>query len=208
MLSKAKQKIDCYITNKRAVMKQHFLPTIPFPDNDFDVVFFSHVLHHLDKDDSEYLNAKGAIKEAYRALKPGGMLMIITFTQKQMLHSFWFYSLLHRIMDKIRQKFIPENDLLSFIEETGFRNRSSFISYDEILISEDVYKKLDGPLDANWRKLLSIWAYAEKEGELQYAIDLLNKLKAEGNLESFFEEAEQKRMQVGGYFTVFAQKPI
>ena len=207
MLSKAREKLSSYITSMKAEIKQHCLPTIPFPDNHFEIVFFSFVLHHLDKNDLEFVNAKRALKEAYRVLRPGGIVVVVTIAQKQACHGFWFLSLLPQTTIKNKEKFMPENDLLSYVHEIGFRNRSSFTSYDEVLMSEELYRRLDGPLDPNWRQMVSVWSIAEAEGELQNAINEATKLRAEGHLENFFEQAEQKRKQVGSNFTVFAQKP-
>ena len=208
MLSKAGEKLSSYITSMKAEIKQHCLPTIPFPDNHFEIVFFSFVLHHLDKNDLEFVNAKRALREAYRALKPGGVVIIVAITQKQAYYQSWFLSLLPQTTIKHKEKFMPEEDLLSYVHEIGFRNRSSFTSYDEVIMSEELYRKLDGPLDPSWRQMLSVWSIAEAEGELQYAIYQVKKLQAEGTLENFFEKAEQKRKQVGSTFTVFAQKPM
>lgn len=41
----------------------------PTLDNSFDVIFFNHVLEHIPDDE-------GALREAYRILKPGGLLIL------------------------------------------------------------------------------------------------------------------------------------
>ena len=45
------------------------------PDNTYDVVIAGNVLHLL-------VNPQGAVKELYRVLKPGGKLLLPTFTSK------------------------------------------------------------------------------------------------------------------------------
>lgn len=44
---------------------------IPYPDNEFQVVYHSHVLEHFQKDD-----AVRFLKECHRALAPGGVIRI------------------------------------------------------------------------------------------------------------------------------------
>jgi len=44
---------------------------LPFDDNSIDVVYHSHVLEHLTKEDGEKLS-----KECFRVLKPGGILRV------------------------------------------------------------------------------------------------------------------------------------
>ena len=48
------------------------LQGLPFPDNTFDVVYHSHVLEHLPKNE-----APGFVKECFRVLNPGGILRIV-----------------------------------------------------------------------------------------------------------------------------------
>lgn len=45
---------------------------VPFPDETFDVVYHSHVLEHLDRED-----APGLLRECLRVLRPGGALRVV-----------------------------------------------------------------------------------------------------------------------------------
>ena len=53
------------------VVKCNFLNGIPFTDNNFDLVYHSHVLEHFSKSDGEKF-----IAECYRIIKPGGCIRI------------------------------------------------------------------------------------------------------------------------------------
>lgn len=53
-------------------LEQGLAMTLPYPDASFDCVVTSLVLHHLDTADKER-----ALAEAYRVLKPGGVLYVL-----------------------------------------------------------------------------------------------------------------------------------
>ena len=53
------------------VIEHNLLQGIPFSDNEFDLVYHSHVLEHFSKSDGSHF-----IQECLRVLKPGGILRI------------------------------------------------------------------------------------------------------------------------------------
>lgn len=53
------------------VIAHNLMEGIPFPDNEFDIVYHSHVLEHFPKN-----KADDFLKECYRVLKPGGVLRL------------------------------------------------------------------------------------------------------------------------------------
>lgn len=53
------------------VIAHNLLNGIPFDENEFDVVYHSHVLEHFPKD-----KAGSFIKECFRVLKPGGIIRV------------------------------------------------------------------------------------------------------------------------------------
>lgn len=53
------------------VIAHNLLKGIPFNDNEFDLVYHSHVLEHFSKEDGERM-----IEECFRVLKPGGIIRI------------------------------------------------------------------------------------------------------------------------------------
>ncbi len=60
-----------FVSNSEEVMAHNLLQGIPFPDNNFSVVYHSHVLEHFPKDKAlEFIN------ECYRVLKPNGIIRI------------------------------------------------------------------------------------------------------------------------------------
>ena len=87
-----------------------------FPDNNFDVVFGSSVLHHLE--------IREAIKELYRVLKPGGT---IYFTEPNLLNPCVFFLMKVPFIRKL-SKISPDETaflrwkLFKQLKETGFKD--------------------------------------------------------------------------------------
>lgn len=108
---------------------------IDFPAESFDVIFFSHILEHIEK----YQNA---LNELYRVLKPGGKIILQTPYSKLLQSNFsdlnissedqrlYFYGL----QDHVRV--FSESELLKSIENTGFMSEikriSDYFTADEI----------------------------------------------------------------------------
>ncbi len=67
-----KEWINIDFTSRSEYVTAHnLLMGIPFNDNEFDVVYHSHLLEHFPKN-----KALGFINECYRVLKPGGIIRI------------------------------------------------------------------------------------------------------------------------------------
>jgi predicted SAM-dependent methyltransferase len=60
------------VSNSEYVMAVNLLKGIPFPSDQFEVVYHSQVLEHIPKE-----KAHDFIKECYRVLKPGGILRVV-----------------------------------------------------------------------------------------------------------------------------------
>ena len=60
-----------FVSCGEGVIAHNLLNGIPFPDNEFDFVYHSHVLEHFEKEDGLFF-----IKECYRVLKHGGIIRI------------------------------------------------------------------------------------------------------------------------------------
>lgn len=60
-----------FVSSGPSVKAHNLLDGIPFSNNEFDVVYHSHVLEHFPKDRAHFF-----IQECYRVLKPGGILRV------------------------------------------------------------------------------------------------------------------------------------
>lgn len=71
MLEKARERVTAQ-TNGKVTMMQEDVRTIDLPDNHFDIILASAVLHHL-RDDADW---EQVFRKLFKALKPGGSFWI------------------------------------------------------------------------------------------------------------------------------------
>ncbi len=81
---------------------------IPLPDNSFDMVFCHQTFHHIADQES-------AIREFYRVLRPGGVLLFAEST-KRYIHS-WMIRYLFRHPMEVQK---TADEYIALIRETGF----------------------------------------------------------------------------------------
>ena len=72
-----------FISNNDNVVAANLLKGIPFPDCSYDVVYHSHLLEHLPKE-----NSLKFVKECFRVLKPGGIIRIVVPDFENMVNEY------------------------------------------------------------------------------------------------------------------------
>ncbi|MBW1974705.1 MAG: class I SAM-dependent methyltransferase [Deltaproteobacteria bacterium] len=95
---------------------------LKFPENFFDAYLVNQVIHHLD-DSEDYPNLTIFLKEAYRVLKPGGVLIVNTCDRQHIDPddgAFWHYKYMRKAALLLQKKYIPIADLIRRMMESGF----------------------------------------------------------------------------------------
>ena len=224
MITHAKEKVEEY-KEKVVEIKEHKLPTIPYPDDSFDVVTLIQVLHHLDthhlnvdvnslsgdeeiqKDDPnnvKFPNLVKSIREAYRVLKPNGVLLIDTSFEQNINAS--YISLAPKALELWKKAFIHEREILDILREEKFQNIFCVNRPGTTLSRTSAFQDPELILDSGFRGNLSEWSFVDRTGELDGIIELINRKKEEGKLEEFRQVQNRLYMQVGEQTTIFARK--
>ena len=207
MLAVARAKLEAEATAGRVRFQEGSITDLPLAEASLDGVMFNQVLHHLeDGADPTYPGHGRAVREAFRVLKPGGVVVINVCTHEQLEQGFWYYDLIPGALDAVLRRCITAERLRAHLEGAGFRFHGRSVPLDGLLFDEG-YFRADGPLEARWRKADSIWALADP-AELAAAEARVSELRAAGRLDDYLENRDRARHLIGQCTFFAAQKPL
>jgi SAM-dependent methyltransferase len=159
-------------------------------------------LHHLDKnpDGKSFPVVLKTLKEAYRVLKPGGVLTIIFVTPEQ-LNANWFSHLVPENTQRWHKRLLSHKQLKTCLEESGFSLKAAFTTLMASYHPE--HSNPEGPLSESWRNSISFWGTCS-ESEIQEMIQNVTRMKNEGTLQEFYETHE--KIDIFGALEILAAK--
>ncbi|XP_064619601.1 demethylmenaquinone methyltransferase-like [Lineus longissimus] len=206
MLGKAKEKLQRYITDGRILeVRQHALPTIPFPDESFDCMMINQVIHHLDQT-KEHPNIRKAMAEAFRVLKPGGVLIVNTSFPHQFAKGYWFYPLAPRVVDIFDTVLPDPKEMIQILKDVQFSEPEIVVPLDTLFYSSmEHYLHEDGPLRPEMKKSDSFWDKVTPD-EWKGIEARIKEMKENGTLKQYIFENDKQRLEVGQLSLVFAMK--
>jgi len=192
-------------------IEQGSITELPFADETFDGIICNQVLHHLDPGESDdadstgFPNVRRFFREAFRVLRPHGVLVINTSSHQQHRDGFWWAALIPAAIDRMLPRFPSIDRLENIFQQTGFVGFETAVPLAEVLQGEQ-YLDPAGPLSAAWRAGDSTWSLTTEE-ELAQALDTVTAKLEDGSMAAFLEEREQRRAKIGQTTFLVARKP-
>lgn len=125
MLAKARLNDESKIVN----WEQKDAEALDYPDNSFDAIFMSHLLHHVS-------SAESVVRNCCRVLKPGGLIFIR-------------YGATEQILNDVEHVFFPETkevDLarqISVGNAENWLNDAGFTNIDSIEVIQQTYSSIE-----------------------------------------------------------------
>jgi SAM-dependent methyltransferase len=186
---------------------------MPFPDETFDGIICTQVLHHLDRgggdspDGTEFPNVRTFCREAFRLLRPGGVVLINLSTHPQIRDGFWWAALIPDAIDRMLRHCPSLDQFKQFCQEAGLVDLDVVVPRaGSDVLQGDQYLDPAGPLSPAWRAGDSTWSLAT-ESELSQALDAVRIRLEDGSMDAFLEEREKLRAEIGQTTFLIGRKP-
>ena len=204
MLAVARQKLGAA---ERFEYRVGQLQDLPFADSSFDAVMTNQVLHHVgDEEGGSWSEHEKVFSEYARVLRPGGVLVVNTCSQRQLTQGYWYYPLIPKAAEQLRRRYAPLAVIEQIAAAEGLSVTGRFVPVD-VPIQGSAYLDGSGPLRASWRLGDSTWSLAG-EREMATMTEQVTALGERGDLEAFVAEHDADREAIGQVTFIVARSVL
>ncbi len=204
MLAVARRKLG---SAERFEYRTGRLQDLPFDDSSFDAVMTNQVLHHIgDEEGTGWTEHEKVFAEYSRVLRPGGVLVVNTCSQRQLTQGYWYYSLIPEAAESLRRRYAPLAVIEQIAAAEGLLVTGRFAPVD-VAIQGSAYLDGSGPLNASWRLGDSTWSLAGKR-EMTAMTERVTALDEQGDLDAFVAEHDADREAIGQITFVVARSVV
>jgi ubiquinone/menaquinone biosynthesis C-methylase UbiE len=204
MFARANQKLSGV---ENVQLRQGSIIEPSFEAETFNGVMCNQVIHHLLAEDETgaFPQLRAMMQEMFRVLRPGGVVIFNTSSQRQLRDGYWWADLIPEAMEIVARRYPPVPDMEAMLQETGFSPAGVIVPLHEVLQAE-AYLDPEGPLKQGYRDGDSTWALAT-EGQLERALERVRRMNREGEMQRYLQDREALRKEIGQTTFVFARKP-
>ena len=193
MLAVARQKLG---SAPRFDYRVGRLQDLPYADASFDAVMTNQVLHHVgDEEGAGWTEHESVFAEYARVLRPGGVLVVNTCSQRQLTQGYWYYALIPQAAEQLRRRYAPLAIIEQIAAAEGLVVTGRFVPVN-VAIQGSAYLDGSGPLSASWRLGDSTWSLAEAR-EMTEMTRQVTAHDEQGDIEAFVAEHDADREAIG-----------
>jgi ubiquinone/menaquinone biosynthesis C-methylase UbiE len=169
---------------------------LPLANDAVDAAMVNQVLHHLPDSavDGWQLRAQ-VFTELARVVRPGGVVVVNTCSQRQIRQGWWYFSLIPEAVDRVCSRYLPLGIMEDMLRGAGLAPRGRTVPVDALVQGEH-YFDTTGPERDDWRDGDSTWAEVSAPA-LEAALERLRGMRARGTLEGCIEAHERTRRAIG-----------
>lgn len=195
MLNKCQQKFNK--NNRHARLLRCDITRLPFRDEALDIIICNQSLHHLDEPESEFANLAEFLKQASRALRPDGMLLINTITHRQLHAGVWWGDLIKPAVERMKGRFTTDTQLSGLLKNAGMKITNRVVALDTI-IQQERYFDPNALFDKTFRDGDSHFSLLTQE-ELNDILIRLSELRDNNRLADYISARDSLRRDIGQF---------
>ncbi len=204
MINKARQKLFDAELEGRIEFHHSSIDEMSLENESIDAIMVNQVLHHLPQGIlHDFLKLEHVIKEFFRVLKPGGILVINTCSNQQLRKGYWYSELIPNAVDLICNKYISIDRLSDMLEKNRFDSQAPITI--TLGYQGQSYFEPDGPLKSRWRAGDSVWSLVT-DGELELVKSKVEGLNNSGDMEAYVKHHDRQRASIGQILFLHAIK--